>query len=30
MAWSAFAAIEVCGNHPAVAATDVGGYVEIE
>jgi uncharacterized protein len=30
MAWSAFAAIELCANHPAVAATEIGDYLEIE
>ncbi len=30
LAWSAFAAIELCANSPAVAATDIGDYLEIE
>jgi uncharacterized membrane protein (UPF0127 family) len=29
-AWRAFAAIELCANHPAAAATSVGDYLKIE
>lgn len=30
LAWGAFAAIELCANHPAVAGTSVGDYLKIE
>jgi uncharacterized membrane protein (UPF0127 family) len=30
IAWNAFAAIELRANHPAVAATSIGDYLEIE